>query len=166
MQEEDHAVFLQRRLEVCAKAAHEVNRAYCAVIGAYTQPEWEDAPDRQKKITIKLARGVVASGLHYSPRHVHERWMDAKQLDDWSFGEARDPERRTHPCMVDYSLLPEEHRAKGSIFINVVRQVWEALRQQQIHDEAFGGRLSIPPQPLSGSVFFLAESGKPLDPDE
>src|SRR5438105_262770 len=35
-------------VEACARAAHEVNRAYCLALGDASQVAWEDAPEWQR----------------------------------------------------------------------------------------------------------------------
>jgi len=95
-------------IEACARAAHEANRAYCIGIGDYSQPSWDDAPDWQRS----SARDGVTGALD---------------------GATKDPDVKTHPCMVEYAELPPAQRKKDHIFIAVVNAVAEAL------DEALGG---------------------------
>jgi hypothetical protein len=112
-------------IEQCAKAAHEVNRGYCAALGDDSQPPWSDAPDWQKD----SARNGVRAALNpdQTPEMSHQGWMAQKEAEGWVFGEVKDPEKKTHPCMVPYDQLPESQRAKDSIFINVVRQTKAAI---------------------------------------
>ena len=35
--------------EDIARVAHQVNKAYCEALGDTSQPDWENAPDWQKK---------------------------------------------------------------------------------------------------------------------
>ena len=37
----------EKKIEACARAAHEANRAYCIAIGDTSQPSWDDAPEEE-----------------------------------------------------------------------------------------------------------------------
>lgn len=111
-------------LESCAQAAHEVNRAYCAAIGDGLQPSWQDAPNWQRASAVAGAAAAVLHGM--TPPDSHEGWLRAKLLDGWTWGRARDPERKTHPCMLPYRMLPVRQRVKDTIFLAVVQGVFDA----------------------------------------
>lgn len=102
-----------------ARIAHEANRAYCKTIGDDSQPAWEDAPDWQKD---SAESGVVfhVTNPDAGPSGSHENWMKVKEEDGWVYGETKDPEAKTHPCMVPYDQLPEEQRIKDYIFTAIV----------------------------------------------
>ena len=40
-------------------------------------------------------------------RNVHEVWADSRIKQGWSYGERRNDELKTHPCLVPYEELPE-----------------------------------------------------------
>lgn len=108
--------------EQIAKVCHEVNRAYCQALGDNSQPAWEDAPEWQKESAVK---GVA---LHMEqdvgPEASHESWMKQKLEDGWTFGSVKDPEKKTHPCILPFNGLPRDQQAKDYIF----RAVVHALR--------------------------------------
>ncbi len=112
-------------IEQCAIAAHEVNRAYCAALGDDSQVAWEDAPEWQKDSARNGVRGAL--NPDQKPEDSHEGWMSQKAAEGWVYGEVKDPEAKTHPCMVPYDQLPEGQRAKDSIFLSVVRQTKAAI---------------------------------------
>lgn len=107
-------------IEACAARCHEVNRVYCETIGDTSQASWASAEQWQRDSAIK---GVLfyLNNTESTPESMHESWMATKAADGWTYGEAKDPDRKTHPCMVDYSQLPEEHRIKDVLFINTIR---------------------------------------------
>ena len=110
--------------ETCARAAHEVNRAYCLAIGDTSQPSWEDAPEWQKA----SARNGVAGALSgNTPEQSHASWLAEKKDAGWVFGFEKDAEKKTHPCMMPYVSLPEAQKAKDRLFLSTVRSVAEAL---------------------------------------
>lgn len=107
--------------EIIAKAAHEVNRAYCSSLGDHSQPAWEDAPEWQKTSAI---RGVEMhlENPDATPEDTHKSWLGVKKADGWKYGPVKDAEALTHPCMVPYEQLPQEQKAKDYLFRAVVHQ--------------------------------------------
>lgn len=110
--------------ELLARAAHEMNRLYCIGIGDTSQPTWDEAPDWQK---ASAKDGVLGALDGNTPQQSHERWLELKKADGWVWGEVKDPEKKKHPCMVDYADLPEEQRRKDDVFIATVRALAVAL---------------------------------------
>ena len=42
--------------------------------------------------------------------NVHENWAASRIADGWTYGEKRDDEKKTTPCLVPYDELPESER--------------------------------------------------------
>ena len=40
-------------------------------------------------------------------RNVHEVWAETRIKQGWTYGEQRNDELKTHPCLVPYEELPE-----------------------------------------------------------
>lgn len=106
-------------VERIARMCHEVNRAYCAALGDMSQPVWEDAPDWQKKSAMTGVRLHLANH-DAGPQASHESWLAEKVADGWVFGATKDPEAKTHPCIVPFDQLPPAQQAKDFIFRAVV----------------------------------------------
>ena len=104
--------------EEIARVCHEVNRAYCQSLGDNSQPKWEDAPEWQR------ASARMGVDLHcmgdFGPEASHLSWMKQKLEENWVYGEVKDPEAKTHPCLVPFEQLPREQQAKDFIFRGVV----------------------------------------------
>jgi len=103
-----------------AKVCHEANRAWCTTNGDHSQLEWDIAPKWQ----IDSAIDGVAHALRYpeaGPEDSHQNWWAAKIADGWTYGEVKNPEAKTHPCMVPYDQLPEFQRKKDALFLAIVR---------------------------------------------
>jgi hypothetical protein len=107
-------------IEQIAKTCYAVNKAFCEHLGDTSQPTWEEAPDWQKQ--------SVMNGVRYhlenpdsKPSDSHNNWMSEKKADGWVYGEVKDPEKKEHPCLVEYEELPKDQQAKDSLFIAVVR---------------------------------------------
>lgn len=109
-----------------AAACHEANRAYCQALGDHSQPTWDEAPHWQKESCIA---GVTAhiNDPHMSPGDSHDAWMRHKAADGWVYGEKKDPDAKTHPCMLAYDQLPLEQRAKDYIFKAIVNSLAKHL---------------------------------------
>lgn len=43
-------------------------------------------------------------------KNVHEVWAETRIKQGWRYGEQRDDELKTHPCLVPYEELPEEEK--------------------------------------------------------
>lgn len=107
-------------IEEIARVCHNVNKAYCTSIGDLSQPEWELAPDWQRQSAVTGVKAHIDSGLTMKPEDSHNSWMDEKRRDGWIYGETKDPQKKTHPCMVPYSNLPLEQKTKDYLFMEVV----------------------------------------------
>lgn len=42
--------------------------------------------------------------------NVHEVWAANRMKEGWIYGEQRDDDKKTHPCLVPYSQLPESEK--------------------------------------------------------
>lgn len=110
--------------EACARAAHEVNRAYCLALGDTSQVPWDEAPEWQRTTCINGVRGVIEGN---GPEKSHETWCAEKVAAGWVHGEEKDPEKKTHPCLVAYGELPTEQREKEALFVITVQRVSDSL---------------------------------------
>lgn len=43
-------------------------------------------------------------------KNVHEVWAATRISQGWTYGEQRNDELKTHPCLVPYEELPEEEK--------------------------------------------------------
>ena len=43
-------------------------------------------------------------------KNVHEVWADTRMKQGWTYGEQRNDELKTHPCLIPYEELPEEEK--------------------------------------------------------
>ena len=114
----------EKRLEVCAHASHEANRAYCLALGDASQPPWEHAPDWQKTSARNGVLGVLRCN---TPEQSHESWLAEKRATGWKYGAVKNPEAKEHPCFVAYGDLPPEQRAKDGVYVAVVAAMANAL---------------------------------------
>jgi hypothetical protein len=105
-------------IELIAKVAHNVNKAYCESIGDMSQPTWENAPDWQKTSAINGVQFHLENDR--TPEESHESWLKQKLEEGWVYGKEKNPELKTHPCIKRYKELPKVQRSKDSLFKSVV----------------------------------------------
>ena len=43
-------------------------------------------------------------------KNVHEVWAETRINQGWTFGEKRNDDLKTHPCLIPYEELPEEEK--------------------------------------------------------
>lgn len=110
---------MRHAAEIIAQVAHEANRAWCEVCGDGTQPPWQDAPDWQRESAVQ---GVLFHVTHpdAGPEASHENWRKHKLAEGWTYGPEKDPDAKTHPCLVPFEELPAEQQAKDHLFRAVV----------------------------------------------
>ncbi len=111
------------QISLAAACAHEANRLYCLTIGDDSHQHWEDAPEWQAESAFKGASLIFHDPGGTTPERSHESWLAAKEADGWVYGEVKDAEAKTHPCMVPYDQLPPEQKRKDEIFGGVVRAI-------------------------------------------
>jgi len=115
-------MFMDEHILAAAQAAHEANRTYCQSLGDNSQVPWAEAPEWQKTSAINGVKYAIANGFP-SGEAMHENWMAEKINSGWVYGETKDPEKKTHPCLVPYSELPDAQRFKDDLFRNNIRKV-------------------------------------------
>jgi hypothetical protein len=101
--------------EDVARVAHQVNKAYCEMIGDNSHFEWEDAPEWQR------LSAILGVEFHHQlpdagPEASHNSWYRQKEQEGWVYGPVKDPEAKQHPCMVPFSQLPPEQQVKDELF--------------------------------------------------
>lgn len=106
-------------IEACARAAHEVNRAYCLALRDESQVSWETAPAWVRESALAGVRGALGCGA--TPEQTHEAWCAHKRAEGWVHGPVKDGEAKTHPCLVPYAELPEAQKRKDGLYLLVVQ---------------------------------------------
>lgn len=118
----------QRHVERIAELCHEANRTLCYWFGDEVQDQWDCAPDWQKESCIAGVRAHMYRNM--TPRDSHEEWMKHKIANGWTFGEVKDAEKKTHPCLVSYDLLPPRQRMKDYLFRGICQAVIAGLKDK------------------------------------
>lgn len=114
-----------------AAITHAANRILCEAIGDTTQPTWAEAPDWQRDSAV-AGVAAIARGTVLSPEQSHESWLKQKLADGWVYGEAKDPGKKTHPCMLPYSQLPDAQKAKDRLFLLIANALTRAIDPERL----------------------------------
>lgn len=103
-----------------ARICHEANRGYQAAVptpGIPVADAWQDFPESQK---AAVRSGVSKALAGETPEQLHQSWCGFKIADGWVYGEVKDADRKTHPCLVVYAELPESQKLKDYLFQGIV----------------------------------------------
>ena len=107
--------------EEIARVCHEANRALQIIqADPAPSPEWDDAPEWQRASAVE---GVEKALAGETPEQLHQSWCDFKAADGWTYGETKDADQKSHPCLVPYSELPADQRIKDDLFQAIVRSL-------------------------------------------
>ena len=105
--------------EQIAEICHEANRAYCQVNGDYTHNPWGLSQQEVKDSAISgVETHIKNPGI--TPEQSHESWLKFKEERGWTYGDVKDFDKKTHPCMKPYKALPQDQRVKDEIFTAIV----------------------------------------------
>lgn len=105
--------------EQLACVGYEANRAYAASIGEQNPP-WDEAVADDRQLWI-LAAQYCTETPGFSDADLHQLWCGAEQAIGWSYGPVLDNDRKRHPHLVPWDVLPEPQRRKVTMFRLIVQ---------------------------------------------
>jgi hypothetical protein len=107
------------KVEEIAQFCHQVNKLWCEKNGDLSQKDWDRAE--------KWQRESIVAGVQFAldnpgaPVHAqHDAWCISKTKEGWRYGEKKDSELKTHPCLIPFEQLPETQQIKDKLFQAVV----------------------------------------------
>lgn len=104
-----------------AQVAHNINQALRGAIGEAVEP-WADASP-EHKASILAGVDMHIANPDTDPETAHDAWLLQKTSEGWTFGEVKDAEAKTHPCMLPYADLPADQKIKDHLFRAVVHSL-------------------------------------------
>jgi hypothetical protein len=106
-------------ITIIAMVTHEANRAWCLANGDTSQTTWAHAPEWQRESAID---GVIfhLANPDADASASHDNWMKEKVDNGWVYGEVKDADKKTHPCIVPFEELPSHQQAKDRMFKAIV----------------------------------------------
>ncbi|HNU15326.1 MAG TPA: RyR domain-containing protein [Chitinophagaceae bacterium] len=102
-----------------AMVCHEANKAWCFVNADGSQKTWIEAEEWQRESAIN---GVLFRIDNPDAAHdaQHNAWMKDKIDAGWVYGELKDADAKTHPCIVPFEQLSEFQQKKDVLFCAIV----------------------------------------------
>jgi hypothetical protein len=105
--------------ELIAQVCHQANKSWCEKNGDYSQKDWNEAEDWQRESAVN---GVSFKINNPDAGHdaQHNSWMQEKIDQGWVYGAKKDPDAKTHPCIVPFDQLPVFQQKKDALFCAIV----------------------------------------------
>jgi hypothetical protein len=102
-----------------AKVCHQANKKWCEANGDDTQVDWRFAPEWQQQSAIDGVEFRLANP-DAPASAMHDNWSKQKIADGWVYGEVKDSDKKTHPCLVPFKELPLFQQKKDKLFSAIV----------------------------------------------
>ena len=118
-QEEWDALTQQNKIGWIAKVCHQANKAWCESDGDYSQKDWLEAEQWQIQSAVSGVKFRVENP-DAPASAMHDNWSKEKIADGWVYGEVKDAEKKTHPCLVPFEELPLFQQKKDKLFSAIV----------------------------------------------
>lgn len=106
-------------IEDIAMMAHDANRVLCFKLRDATEGDWYFIGHQQRESYIKGVQWRL-DHPHALPADQRNEWMRCKLQDGWKLGPTKDISKKESPCLIPYSDLPKEQRAKDALFVGIV----------------------------------------------
>lgn len=106
-------------LELIAKACHEANRVWCQSNDDFSQEHWDKAEQWQRDSAIAGVKFRLANP-EAGESAQHDAWMKDKLDAGWVYGEEKNSELKTHPCLVEFEKLDLFQQKKDKLFCAIV----------------------------------------------
>ena len=110
---------MNEKVMYIAKACHEANKVWCQANGDESQRHWDQAEQWQRDSAVKGVEFRV-NNPESGEDAQHNAWMADKVNDGWVYGEVKDADAKTHPCIVPFNELPEFQQKKDALFCAIV----------------------------------------------
>lgn len=105
------------KIEQIAVVVHEAIRAWQKVNGQAVSASWEEAT-WERDSTIEAVQFALEDPR---PGRQHERWMEERQAQGWTYGPVKDTAAKTNPSLVPFEQLPLVEIVKDHLVINITR---------------------------------------------
>jgi len=97
-----------------AQVAHAAIRAHQVAHGQKPHPEWGDAEEWMRESSRDAVRAALEDP---TPGAQHNRWMEERKAQGWTYGPERDDQKKHNPNMIDYEELSLFEKQKDLIII-------------------------------------------------
>lgn len=110
------------KIEDVARICHEANESLCVTQGDFSQKSWDEAEEWQRQSAIQGVKFALENPDAPASAQ-HDAWMQDKINDGWVYGDVKDADKKTHPCIVSYDELPDGQKAKDYLFKGIVNSL-------------------------------------------
>lgn len=104
-----------------AAICHEANRAYKNALEESGKglEHWPALADDHREAIIN---GVIfhLENPDAGPEASHNNWLKHHRENGWKFAHTLDRDKKTHPCLIPFSMLPVEQQKKDELFKSIV----------------------------------------------
>lgn len=118
-QEEWNALIQEKKVAQIAAICHQANRIWCQINGDYSQGNWSEAEQWQRDSAMNGVKFRLENPNALESAQ-HNAWMEEKIAQGWVYGEIKDAEKQTHPCLVPFEELPLFQQKKDKLFSAIV----------------------------------------------
>lgn len=91
---------------------------------------WENREQAFKDQMIEAVAKQCGEHRCYSPKQLHDEWVEAYWKLGWRYGDRRDRVAKTHPDMVPYEELGQLERDKDAVYLALTE-----IARQWIYDQ-------------------------------
>lgn len=106
-------------IDTIAIMCHQANKSWCELHADLSQKDWAEAEQWQRDSAIKGVEFRL-NNPDAGKDSQHNAWVSDKVADGWVYGEVKDAEKKTHPCIVPFEQLPEFQQKKDALFCAIV----------------------------------------------
>ncbi|GBC62521.1 hypothetical protein DENIS_3493 [Desulfonema ishimotonii] len=121
-------------VEQAARSFHQHLKAFRESLGDYTLPDWEETTKHNREMGVRFVRYTLAN-QSITPESHHEKWVANMAKRGWRHGNERNPDKKTHPCMVPWEDLPYHEQAKTVLMIATVNILRPMICDDEEDDE-------------------------------
>jgi hypothetical protein len=107
------------KIVTIAAMCHQANKLWCEVNSDFSQKDWGDAEQWQRDSAINGVKFRLENPDAKEDAQ-HNAWMEDKIKDGWVYGDVKDAEKKTHPCIVPFDQLPLFQQKKDKLFCAIV----------------------------------------------
>jgi len=111
--------YTEGQIKIIAGVCHEANKEFCRMNGDSSQVTFSQAPTWQRDSAVAGVKFRLANPDAPVDAQ-HNAWMESKLKDGWVYGEVKDAEKKTHPCLVPFAELPPFQQKKDTLFCAIV----------------------------------------------
>lgn len=105
-------------IEVVARTCYTVNQQYVLSSGENGGLPWEQTTIDVRNSYMKAVNESLR--YNYSPEEQHEKWLEAKAAEGWTYGPIKNEELKQSPAFLPYAALPPAQKVKDYMFKGVI----------------------------------------------